>query len=37
MEIRRGSQTTFRKGITKTAIIEFVFENYILYVFQGEI
>ena len=37
MEIRRGSQTISREGITKTAIIEFVFDNYILYVFQGRI
>ena len=37
MEIRRGSQVISREGITKTAIIEFVFENYILYVFQGGI
>ena len=37
MEIRRGAQIICRDGITKTAIIEFVFENYILYVFQGGI
>lgn len=35
MEIREGTQT-INKG-TKKAIIEFVFTNYIIYVFQGNL
>ena len=35
MEIREG--TKLIKNNTKKAIIEFVFENYVIYVFQGEL
>ncbi len=35
MEIRRGRQL-IEKG-TKQAIIEFEFENYVLFVFQGSL
>ena len=35
MEIRKGTQV-IEKG-TKRAIIEYVFENYIIYVFQGDL
>lgn len=35
MEIREGNQVI--KNGTKTAIIEFVFSNYIIYVFQGQL
>lgn len=35
MEIRQGTQKI--KNGTKTAIIEFVFADYVIYVFQGEL
>lgn len=37
MKIRSGQKEITMNGRIKTAIIEFEFDNYILYVFQGDI